>query len=111
MARSGLTRVAVYIDGFNLYNGLKDKHGRKYLWLDLMAVAQRLLRPRQELSVVRYFTASVRNDPLAEYRQGIYLGALRAATTIDIAIIRQSLLPPVVTDGQGTIYEQPDHWM
>ncbi|MGH3502260.1 MAG: hypothetical protein ACRDQA_15445 [Nocardioidaceae bacterium] len=21
-----------YVDGFNLYNGLKEKHQRKYLW-------------------------------------------------------------------------------
>jgi hypothetical protein len=33
-----VTRAAVYIDGFNLYHGLKAGHGRKYLWLDLEAV-------------------------------------------------------------------------
>jgi hypothetical protein len=25
--------TVVYIDGYNLYHGLRDRHGRKYLWL------------------------------------------------------------------------------
>ena len=55
-------RVAAYIDGFNLYFGVRQ-HGRRYLWLDLEQLVQSLLRPRQQLVAVRYFTARVRNDP------------------------------------------------
>ena len=88
MASSAVNEVAVYIDGFNLYNGLKDKHGRKYLWLDLESVARRLLRPDQQLALVRYFTAPVRNDPPAQRRQATYLGALRAATAVDVVLGR-----------------------
>lgn len=80
--------VAVYIDGFNLYHGLKSKHGRKYLWLDLEAVAERLLRSGQQLVAVRYFTARVRNDPPAQARQNAYLGALRSATSVDAVLGR-----------------------
>lgn len=86
MASSAVNEVALYIDGFNLYNGLKDKHGRKYLWLDLESVARRLLRPDQQLALVRYFTAPVRNDPPAQRRQATYLGALRAATAVDVVL-------------------------
>lgn len=82
-------RVAVYIDGFNLYHGLKQAHGRKYLWLDLEAVARRLLRPGQELTAVHYFTAMVRDDPDAEARQKTYLAALGVASTaIDVHLGR-----------------------
>jgi hypothetical protein len=28
-------KTIVYIDGYNLYDGLRDRFGRKYLWLDL----------------------------------------------------------------------------
>lgn len=45
------------MDGFNLYHGLKQKHGRRYLWLDLEALAGRLLKPAQHLVGVDYFTA------------------------------------------------------
>jgi uncharacterized LabA/DUF88 family protein len=68
----------VFIDGFNLYHGLKQKHGRKYLWLDLEALATSLLKPDQHLVSIKYFTARVRNDPQAEQRQSDYLDALSA---------------------------------
>jgi uncharacterized LabA/DUF88 family protein len=69
-------RVAAYVDGFNLYFGLKAKHGRKYLWLDLQALAVSLLRPGQTLEQVTYFTARVRNNLEGGQRQSDYLEAL-----------------------------------
>jgi uncharacterized LabA/DUF88 family protein len=69
-------RVVVYIDGFNLYFGLRERYGHKYLWLDLQALASSLLRSDQRLEQVRYFTARVRNDPAGEQRQSDYLDAL-----------------------------------
>ena len=71
-----LIRVVAYVDGFNLYFGLKAKHGRKYLWLDLQALAESLLRPDQVLEQVIYFTARVRNDRDGQQRQSDYLDAL-----------------------------------
>ncbi len=64
-----MDRVVAYIDGFNLYFGLKAGHGRKYLWLDLEALAESLLRPGQELREVKYFTARLRDDPEGGRRQ------------------------------------------
>jgi hypothetical protein len=71
-----MNRVIAYIDGFNLYFGLKADHGRKYLWLDLRALVESLLLPDQELQGVRYFTARVRDDPDGVRRQSVYLDAL-----------------------------------
>ncbi len=71
-----MTRVAVYIDGFNLYYGLRSKHGRRYLWLDLQALATSMLRPDQDLTQVTYFTARVRDNADGAQRQSDYLDAL-----------------------------------
>lgn len=71
-----MVRVAAYIDGFNLYHGLHERHQRKYLWLDLQALASSLLRRDQALAQVTYFTARVRNDMAGEQRQSDYLDAL-----------------------------------
>jgi uncharacterized LabA/DUF88 family protein len=71
-------RVATYIDGFNLYNGLKEKHGRKYLWLDLQGLAASLLLPDQKLVAVSYFSARVRQEA-SSHRQATYIDALKAA--------------------------------
>ncbi|MFI7035084.1 NYN domain-containing protein [Microbispora rosea] len=71
-------RVGVYVDGFNLYYGLRSLRGRRYLWLDLHALACRLLRSGQTLTAVRYFTAPIRGDARALARQQTYQAALES---------------------------------
>jgi uncharacterized LabA/DUF88 family protein len=71
-----MTRVVAYVDGFNLYFGLKARYGRRYHWLDLQALVASLLQPGQELREVWYFTAWVKNDADAALRQSTYLDAL-----------------------------------
>jgi hypothetical protein len=61
----------------NLYHGLKAKHGRKYLWLDLYELASRLRQP-DTIVKVRYFTTIVAGEPEAARRQETYLAALTA---------------------------------
>jgi uncharacterized LabA/DUF88 family protein len=79
--------VIAYIDGFNLYHGLKDRYGHRYLWLDLVKLVNRL-RPNDTLVAVKYFTAAVRNDPPAEARQQDYLSALGAHSGPVLQIVR-----------------------
>ncbi|MGH3908359.1 MAG: NYN domain-containing protein [Pseudonocardiaceae bacterium] len=81
-----MVRVAVYVNGFNLYFGLKAKYGRKYLWLDLQALAVSLLRPGQTLEQITYFTARVRNDPEGRQRQSDYLDALASHSPL-VAVV------------------------
>jgi len=52
-------RVITYIDGFNLYYGLKEKGWRKYYWLNMSELAKNLLGDDQELVAVKYFTARI----------------------------------------------------
>lgn len=73
-----MARVRAYIDGFNLYFGLRAQHGRRLHWLDLQQLVTSLLKPGQHLDQVTYFTARVRDDPPAEARQSDYLDALTA---------------------------------
>lgn len=75
---STLVRVTVYVDGFNLYFGLRAAFGRRYHWLNLQTVAHDLVPPGDSLEAIKYFTARIRNDPPAEHRQDIYLQALDA---------------------------------
>jgi len=71
--------VIMYVDGFNLYFGLRSKSWRKYYWLDLHALAVALLKPGQTLECVHYFTSRIRADGknLRDMqRQTTYLEAL-----------------------------------
>ncbi|GIL30803.1 NYN domain-containing protein [Actinocatenispora comari] len=82
-----MATVTAYIDGFNLYHGLRARYQHRYLWLDLPALVRRL-RPRDSITAVRYFTAMVRDDPPAEARQRAYLAALEAHNGADVQIVR-----------------------
>lgn len=79
-----MSRVAVYVDGFNLYFGMHERFGRRYLWLDLATLGTSFLTGGQELVKVVYFTARVRNDAPGQANQGVYLSALRARGDLDI---------------------------
>lgn len=70
-------RVAVFIDGFNLYFGLTSAYPN-FKWLNVYLLSQNLLRPNQELVSVSYFTARIGNNPPKEQRQNIYLSAIKS---------------------------------
>lgn len=53
-------RVIGYIDGFNLYFGLRDKGWRCYYWLDVKLLCQNLLKSPQHLLTVKYFTSRIK---------------------------------------------------
>ena len=77
-------RVFAYIDGFNLYYGLRDANLHTSRWLDLKAMCISLLRTGQQLHLVRYFTTRVRNNPSASQRQSVFIDALSARGGIEI---------------------------
>jgi uncharacterized LabA/DUF88 family protein len=77
-------RVAVYIDGFNLYHGRIGKGWGRFRWLDHRKLAEHFMRPPETLVAVKYFTALVTHDRPALNRQTHYLEALRAQGGITI---------------------------
>lgn len=77
-------RVIAYIDGYNLYYGLKDGGFKCYLWLNIQALVQNLLLPQQELVGVRYFTTLVTNDVNTRLRQKCFINALGTLSLVKI---------------------------
>jgi hypothetical protein len=78
-----MAETNVYIDGFNLYHGLKELAAHQttplqWKWLDIHSLAQRLA-PADSIQRLRYFTARVASpghDPGLQQRQQTYLRAL-----------------------------------
>ena len=60
MSNRATHRVFAYVDGFNLYFGLRAAKLDQFRWLDIARLAQNLLLPTQHLEKVHYFTALVR---------------------------------------------------
>lgn len=75
-----LSRTIVYIDGFNLYYGLREKYGRRYSWLNIQKFSQALTPTYASLVQTKYFTSKIRGfttDPDKPKRQAHFLRAIK----------------------------------
>lgn len=73
-----MQRTVAYIDGFNLYFGLRSQNLRHLYWLDLSAVVRRLLEKDERLRTVKYFTSRISGPPEKVQRQNEYIDAIAA---------------------------------
>lgn len=74
-----MARVTAYVDGFNLYFGMRSRKWPRYYWLNVQLLVQNLLKPDQRLMYTKYFTSRVSStpaDPEKSKRQNTYLEAL-----------------------------------
>ncbi len=83
-SRKEKERVIAYIDGFNLYFGMKHGGWNDLLWLNVQQLATSLLQPGQQLYKTKYFTSRIRNHPEKEKRQTTYLEVLETVNDLKI---------------------------
>jgi len=77
-----MKRAIFYVDGYNLYCGLKDAGLYPYIWLNIEWLCRMLVeRGHESVSCVRYFTALPKHDPAKADRHRTYLRALSEHTT------------------------------
>ena len=88
-----MQRVIAYVDGFNLYFGLKSKDWRRYYWLNIQLLVQNLLKPYQKLVLVKYFTARVISSPDKQKRQSNFIEALETLNDFEIFYGKYQLNP------------------
>jgi uncharacterized LabA/DUF88 family protein len=103
-------RINVYIDGFNLYHGLKELAATEpavvsWKWLDVRKLSERIV-PRDSVQSVRYFTARVSadgNDPGIQLRQQTYIRALETLQGLTVHygqfMVQKKRMPLVDTPG------------
>ena len=80
-------RLIAYIDGFNLYYGLRESNWRRYYWLDVSALVRRIVKADQDVVAVKYFTSrvsSTASDPDKARRQEAYIEALQAQSRVEV---------------------------
>ena len=72
-------RTIIYVDGFNLYYGALK--GTPFKWLNILAMARKILSPKNQIIGLKYFTARVLprpDNPGQPLRQEIYIRALKS---------------------------------
>ena len=85
-------RVIAYIDGFNLYYGMKDSGWRRYYWLNPESLVRKFLNGRQ-LCGVKFFTSQVTEPIDKKNRQKAYLDALSTLPLVQTMLGRYELKP------------------
>jgi uncharacterized LabA/DUF88 family protein len=78
------TKVISYIDGFNLYFGLREQGWRKYMWLDVVKLSASVILPHCTLIQTKYFTSRVRGNVGKQERQTAFLDAIMALDDLSI---------------------------
>ncbi len=74
--------MVAYVDGFNLYFGMRSQRLRHCYWLDVPAAIGRLLESGERLVETKYFTSRVSGPPDKVRRQNEYLDALATRPNI-----------------------------
>jgi len=86
-------RVISYVDGFNLYFGLKSKGWRRYYWLNIQLLVQNLLKLNQRLLLTKYFTSRITPSPDKQRRQSTFIEALETLSDFQIFYGKYQLNP------------------
>jgi uncharacterized LabA/DUF88 family protein len=79
-----MLRVITYIDGYNLYYGLRNKGWKRFYWLNLQKLAQQFLKSGQTLVETKYFTTIVKYPDDKRLRQQEFLEALQTLPNFSI---------------------------
>ena len=79
-----MDRLIAYVDGFNLYYGLKEKKWKKYYWLNVKGLCKNLTKSNQDLIVTKYFTSRITKPKDKHKRQAIFLEALMTLSDLEI---------------------------
>jgi len=88
-----MERVITYVDGFNLYFGLKSSSWQRYYWLNIQDLAYNLLKSPQRLMLTKYFTDRVSAPPDKQRRQSTYIEALETLHEFEIIYGKYQLNP------------------
>jgi uncharacterized LabA/DUF88 family protein len=79
-----MDKVIAYIDGYNLYYGLRDQGWKRFYWLNLQKLAEQFLKPNQTLVETKYFTTIVKYPDDKRLRQQVFLEALQTLPNLSV---------------------------
>lgn len=96
-------RIIAYIDGYNLYYGLREQHWKRFYWLNLQELATQFLRANQTLVETKYFTTIVKSPDDKRLRQQVFLEALQTLSKFSI-FYGHFLADPVMCRNCGHTY-------
>jgi uncharacterized LabA/DUF88 family protein len=95
-------RVIGYVDGFNLYFGLRQAKLKAGYWLDIPQLLRRYLPRHASLCETRYFTSRVSTPADSRHRQTEYIEALASQPGLSIQYGKFMISPRTCRTCQST---------
>lgn len=95
-----LKKVCVYIDGFNLYHAIAIENDSRLKWLNFSSLAKSMLRPKEVLEDVYFFTAILKWEPDKQKRHRNFIAAQKA---VGVTVIESNFKK---VQKQCTIFER-----
>ena len=89
MSETEKRRAIVYVDGFNLFYGMKElrfKNVMCYYWLNLRQMVLEMLPEDHDLVQIKYFSSPVQHDFDKAKRQETYFNALKTLEAVQITL-------------------------
>lgn len=71
-----MSKIAAYIDAYNLYHSLKENDLKQFFWLDIPLLIKRFSDEGDSIEKVYYFTSASPN-PRSRERQNTYIDAMQ----------------------------------
>lgn len=88
-----MSKVVVYIDGFNLYYGIKSKSWDHLFWLNPKLLAENIAKSNQQIMCVKYFTARFTQNSKKQQNQVKYFEAIETLDAVDMFFGKYQLNP------------------
>lgn len=79
-----MNKVSIFIDGFNLYHGIKILGKQYYKWLNINKLSEYLIKPTDKIISINYFTAKVINNKNKQANQEKYISAISTLKKVNI---------------------------
>jgi uncharacterized LabA/DUF88 family protein len=95
-------RVIGYVDGFNLYFGLRQAKLKQGYWLDVPGLLRRYLPANSTLIHTNYFTSRVTTPADSQRRQNEYIEALSAQSSLSMRFGKFAVSPRTCRTCQAT---------
>jgi uncharacterized LabA/DUF88 family protein len=79
-----MNRIIAYIDGYNLYYGLRDQGWKRFYWINLQLLSEQFIESNETLIETKYFTTIVKFPDDKRLRQQVFLEALQTIPSLSI---------------------------
>lgn len=101
-------KVAVLVDGMNVFHSIKQNVGRKYLNLDVLKLCQKFIKENEEISQIDLFAALFMGESRIArvQREFINKNSLTSLINVHLGIYRERIIDCKICNNKLVYYQE-----